>query len=727
MSTSYKISVITPFHNVPEEVFQRAYQSMLKQTIGFENLEWIVVLHNCEDSYKDYMHKLLAPHKNVRLEVLDNEIYTPSSPRNYAFPFAHGDFIGYLDADDAYTPRCLEKALETIEKNDADIVSFRREYETEQPTEQVLNEIVLWNQTETEIIISPDSWDDKKIFAGIWGIVTSKLYRKSFLEEHNLTFDPEIPFAESFAFTMAAYVKARRICLLPQFIGYTYFIRQDSLVQDTNKDPQELVAYARGFKKIFDMGLAEGIYMNDIMTSILYHMAWFISKNEAMDDETLGQIQELLTPYVTLLRPLPVSKLYSKQDSNLRYTFTRKVLLNAKDSMKEHTLMLPDAENLLSNTQARVLEKLIRQGQDTDLGRRFHFARIFSIENYQDRVSLLDYDFYEPMINLMLRVGEHDIFTHESPKAYVVVRRKDSAPSYLPVTDKLLHHYVKQFSTVVEGEKSILLFESYAEKISSHAEIYADTCFGQTLNAYTATRLNAIDTHELFSAPLSVLFPKDFPNLMYYQLFFALLDENATQIIAPNTLTIQEYLYFVIKHAEEIASDIEAGHISRDDELATILNQRITPHKKRAATIREAMAHQDLQKAVRLLWPKLSKIIAEGVGPYEPSQNLLEKIFPHVEFYNLILSLPEAPLTKAPFQGSEFPLNQEAAFYEFIIPGNYQARPLLLEDLEPGTKYELIISNNAGLYRYKTHALLRYMRDDKGEKYFTYLGRQSAY
>ena len=47
----YKVSVITPFHNVELNIFEKAYQSMKSQTIGFENIQWIVIAHNCEPHF----------------------------------------------------------------------------------------------------------------------------------------------------------------------------------------------------------------------------------------------------------------------------------------------------------------------------------------------------------------------------------------------------------------------------------------------------------------------------------------------------------------------------------------------------------------------------------------------------------------------------------------------------------------------------------------------------
>jgi len=53
----YKISVITPFHNVDMDMFEKACQSMRAQTIGFENIQWIIVAHNCETEYMPQLEK----------------------------------------------------------------------------------------------------------------------------------------------------------------------------------------------------------------------------------------------------------------------------------------------------------------------------------------------------------------------------------------------------------------------------------------------------------------------------------------------------------------------------------------------------------------------------------------------------------------------------------------------------------------------------------------------
>ena len=141
------------------------------------------------------------------------------------------------------------------------MVVFRREYELEREGLFPLTEIVLWDQTREETIIERDNWDNEKMFSGIWGMVTSRLFDRNFLSENHITFDETVPYGEDILFLIEAYGKAERICYLPQFIGYHYFINGGSAVQSMENQPGEvLVSYAEGFRRIFDAAFRNGIY-----------------------------------------------------------------------------------------------------------------------------------------------------------------------------------------------------------------------------------------------------------------------------------------------------------------------------------------------------------------------------------------------------------------------------------------------------------------------------------
>ena len=104
MNMKYKVSVITPFHNVDMQMFGKCTESVKRQSIGFGNIEWVIVIHNCDPGYFESVSSMFADYPNVIVRDLNNDARTPSSPRNFGTSLASGLYVGYLDADDSYTP-----------------------------------------------------------------------------------------------------------------------------------------------------------------------------------------------------------------------------------------------------------------------------------------------------------------------------------------------------------------------------------------------------------------------------------------------------------------------------------------------------------------------------------------------------------------------------------------------------------------------------------------------
>ncbi|MCF0146412.1 MAG: glycosyltransferase family 2 protein, partial [Eubacterium sp.] len=323
-----EISVITPFHNVDPKYFEACFASMVNQTYGIENIEWIIVLHNCEQKYIDYVKEKAKKYPGILTPVLNNEARTPSSPRNYGLTLATGRYVGFLDGDDRYCENCIETSLSYLHKTGAEICGFRRKIELEDSDRLALNEGILW-ETDDYLLVNKDNWDGEKLFVSIWGMVTSKIYLREFLEKNHLRFHEEIFFGEDATFNLEAYPLARNICLM-QYVGYVYFINGDSLVQVTTKSETELINYAHGMIKTFEIGMKNGCYMNNMIGGLLYHMSRFLEVSD-ISLEGKEKIRDLFLPYIRIVKPFDVCKIYTEEDVKLRYDYPKNIMLNLYD------------------------------------------------------------------------------------------------------------------------------------------------------------------------------------------------------------------------------------------------------------------------------------------------------------------------------------------------------------------------------------------------------------
>ena len=93
----YKATVIIPVYNV-EKFVESCLASLTEQTIGFENIEVLLVNDGSTDSSKTICKGFADKYENVVLYSKENEGL--SKTRNYALTRANGKYIFFLDSDD---------------------------------------------------------------------------------------------------------------------------------------------------------------------------------------------------------------------------------------------------------------------------------------------------------------------------------------------------------------------------------------------------------------------------------------------------------------------------------------------------------------------------------------------------------------------------------------------------------------------------------------------------
>lgn len=113
-----KFSVITATYN-RAYVLWRAIQSVLNQTYPF--FELIIV----DDASNDDTEKLVKQFSDPRIRYFKlSKNKGASGARNFGLKKAHGDFVAYLDSDNAWYPEFLEVMEKSFSKNKEKVLIF---------------------------------------------------------------------------------------------------------------------------------------------------------------------------------------------------------------------------------------------------------------------------------------------------------------------------------------------------------------------------------------------------------------------------------------------------------------------------------------------------------------------------------------------------------------------------------------------------------------------------
>jgi glycosyltransferase involved in cell wall biosynthesis len=108
-----KVSIIMPVHNAGAFIAE-AIESVFSQS--WQDWELIII----DDASSDNTAQVIGTYTDPRLRYERRErIGSPSGVRNVGLGLAQGEFVGFLDADDAYLPDSLTCRLALFEQNPA--------------------------------------------------------------------------------------------------------------------------------------------------------------------------------------------------------------------------------------------------------------------------------------------------------------------------------------------------------------------------------------------------------------------------------------------------------------------------------------------------------------------------------------------------------------------------------------------------------------------------------
>lgn len=201
------VSVIIPVYN-GAEFLEDCLRSVMGQS--YRNIEIIVVDDgSTDDTY--IIGKALAE-EDSRIRIVQQENGGVSVARNKAMTIATGEYIAFVDADDFLTEKAIE-AMVAIAKTGADMVIGSYEEFRGNSRKAVIRKETEYTYETAKNYLS----EFNKLIQFPWG----RLYRRSVLVEHAVSFDRSIPYGEDHIFNLHYCRHANRIVVCKNLV-YRY-------------------------------------------------------------------------------------------------------------------------------------------------------------------------------------------------------------------------------------------------------------------------------------------------------------------------------------------------------------------------------------------------------------------------------------------------------------------------------------------------------------------------
>lgn len=225
-----RLSIIVPVYNV-EQYLRQCLESILSQPLPKGDYEVIVVDDGSPDDSIPSIQDLAERYPET-IRIVRQKNGGLSVARNTGLDHAEGEYIMFVDSDDCLAPQTLHLLIDNAEQAKVDML--RAGYIKIEDA----NVAAYLEQSP-----APSSFEAPDVVTGQEALarhntrecyVWMNLFRRAFIEEHHLRFEPKI-FFEDMAFTMECYLRAGSFVELP-LTFYIYRQRQGSILQSMKPD-----------------------------------------------------------------------------------------------------------------------------------------------------------------------------------------------------------------------------------------------------------------------------------------------------------------------------------------------------------------------------------------------------------------------------------------------------------------------------------------------------------
>lgn len=210
------ISFIIPCYNVPTDMLRQCIRSILDLDIREGEREVIIVDDGSDSSPINEIEEISSHCLYIRQRNRG-----PSAARNAGLRIASGEYIQFVDSDDALIKTPYEAVIEIVKDTKADAVLFRHTTKESEKL-KVKSENLALHRPNCSVMSGAAYIANNNLRAAAWGYT----FRKGALGA--LTFDETLMTHEDEAFTPRLLLRAEHVCEAP-LTAYYYRPRETSL------------------------------------------------------------------------------------------------------------------------------------------------------------------------------------------------------------------------------------------------------------------------------------------------------------------------------------------------------------------------------------------------------------------------------------------------------------------------------------------------------------------
>ena len=366
----------------------------------------------------------------------------------------------------------------------------------------------------------------------------------------------------------------------------------------------------------------------------------------------------------------------------------------------------------------KLLLKLIKKNRNTEFGKKYDFGSIKTITDYQKKVPYTTFSDYKDYVEKTVQTGKQNLITADKICYFANTSGTMGNKKRIPIVNKTFNAYLNcatifiwNLKNEIKKRRKGIIIGKGLNTIETESEVMPGGIRAGFISGY------ALSSAKMFipaitCLPKEVLGAGEQVDMKYIKARYALEDRNLIYLMAVFMSTLTDLMKYIEDNHEMLINDIENGNINSSikipEDMKRRLERKLKPNKQRAEELRKIFSTISKEPLIPLIWPKMSLIVAISTGEFSPFETKMRKYCGEsIPFSYEMYASSEALIATSLYpEDKNYMVLPDSGFYEFL-PVDGEEKPLLMHELEVGKLYEIVVTNLAGLYRYRIKDVIR--------------------
>lgn len=405
------------------------------------------------------------------------------------------------------------------------------------------------------------------------------------------------------------------------------------------------------------------------------------------------------------------------------------IIKNLKKHGKEKIARFDAASLRAVEENKALMMRILHDCKDTEYGKKYHFADIRNVDDYRKNVPMTTYSDYEEYIDRMTVHGEKNLLSAYPVVYYASTSGTSGSPKKIPVSDHSLELF-RELETAFKIGIGDEYCRNALHRPCNIGKALVLLSFSKTMlpdgTPFGSISAAALDEKSLelmkyfITTPKEAVISKENVNLNYINARYGIAEPNVTILTTAYIPAMVDLMNYIKKEWKMLVDDIRNGtidsSITMPDELRRTLTARLRPNPQRADELTREFEKGFDSTIMRRIWPNLDFIASIWAGNFRLYARKLQEFSGRsIPYFTASYVSSEGifAVARHPFDQS-YNLIPYSCFFEFIPQDGERYKEddenpqtVLMDELEEGKEYEVVITNQSGFYRYRMGDVVR--------------------